>query len=185
MSMVCFLEALSPKQINALTSRPALAGVVVRWAMDQAYSPKTLGLPQELSSIAPLDAPSTLDTAWHILHYLMTGHVDGSRAPGDALMTGTEIGDDVGYGPPRLHSPPETQAFSAFIAGLDMSHLSSRIDYARMVRAGVYGLPGGGRRTEAENTAEIRELVGDAFPALRSYVAAAANSRKGLLTWLS
>jgi hypothetical protein len=42
-------------------------------------------------------------------------------------MTGQELGDDMGYGPARLHSPAETKDFSRFLDTQDLANLQARI----------------------------------------------------------
>ncbi|MGO1073848.1 YfbM family protein [Lysobacter sp. CA199] len=44
-----------------------------------------------------------VDKAWHGIHYLLTGSADESVPPLSwAVMGGTEIGEDIGYGPARI-----------------------------------------------------------------------------------
>jgi Domain of unknown function (DUF1877) len=59
--------------------------------------------------------PLELGKSWHMLHYLFTGHVDASAAPGNALLAGARLGEDLGFGPPRLHDERETRDFARFL----------------------------------------------------------------------
>lgn len=53
-----------------------------------------------LERIGPFEQALDLEKSWHILHYLFTGHVDDSMAPGDTLLTGEElIGRRLGLWP--------------------------------------------------------------------------------------
>ncbi len=54
----------------------------------------------------PSDEFLDLDKAWHGLHWLLTGTADDTDTPaGQAILGGTEIGEDKGYGPSRLLRP--------------------------------------------------------------------------------
>jgi Domain of unknown function (DUF1877) len=101
-----------------------------------------------LEEIGPLEEALCLEKSWHMLHYLFTGHVDPWQAPGNALLTGEELGEDVGYGPPRLHREKETADFARFLEALDLARLNERVNYQEMFRIGVYSMPMG-KGTEA------------------------------------
>ncbi|MGA8496213.1 MAG: DUF1877 family protein [Xanthobacteraceae bacterium] len=137
-----------------------------------------------LEPIGPFEQALDLEKSWHIFHYLFTGHVDDAKAPGDALLTGEELGDDVGYGPARLHDEKETQDFARFLNVLDVARLQERLNYREMSRVGVYSMPMG-PGSDAEFEAELRAEVGAYFPRLRDYVVRMAEKQDGLLIWLS
>jgi hypothetical protein len=125
-----------------------------------------------------------LEKSWHILHYLFTGHVDASNAPGDALLTGEDLGDDVGYGPARLHDETETRDFARFLDTLDVERLQARVNYREMSRIRVYSMQMGAG-SDAEYESELHAEVAAYFPRLRDYVARTAEKQGGLLIWLS
>lgn len=79
-----------------------------------------------------------LHKSWHVLHYLFTDDADTGRPPGDALLGGRELGEDMGYGPPRLHEPAATAAFARFVGPLTAGELKRRIDIRRMSSLGIY-----------------------------------------------
>jgi Domain of unknown function (DUF1877) len=137
-----------------------------------------------LEPIGPFEQALDLEKSWHILHYLFTGQVDDAQAPGDALLTGEELGDDVGYGPPRLHDENETRDFARFLSALDVARLQERLNYREMLGARVYSMPMG-PRSDAEFEAELRAEVRVYFPRLREYVVRMAAKQDGLLIWLS
>ena len=66
-----------------------------------------------------------------------------SKGPGDALLTGEELGDDLGYGPARLHDEKETRDFARFLETLDVPRLRERVNYRDMLRLGIYSMPTG------------------------------------------
>ena len=123
-----------------------------------------------------------LHKSWHVLHYLFTGEADAGRPPADALLGGRELGDDMGYGPSRLHEPAATAAFARFLEPLTVDEVKRRIDLRRMNSLGIYCCSGD------DDDGSAGELVDDVehyFPQLRSFVAEAASNGNGLLLWLS
>ena len=137
-----------------------------------------------LERVGPFEQPLDLQKSWHILHFLFTGHIDDAKAPGDALLTGEELGDDLGYGPARLHGQNETRDFARFLNTLDVARLQERVNYREMSRLGVYSMPTG-PGSDAEYESEVRAEVASYFPRLRDYVAKMSEKQDGLLIWLS
>jgi hypothetical protein len=137
-----------------------------------------------LGELGPLERALDLQKSWHTLHYLFTGHADVADAPGNALMTGESIGDDVGYGPARLQDENATQAFGQFLGTLDLTQLQARVNLPEMQRVGVYAMPmGPGSNAQYEN--ELRGEVARYFPLLRDYIGAMAEKNSGLLIWIT
>jgi hypothetical protein len=136
-----------------------------------------------VAAIGPLERALSLEKSWHMLHYLFTGHVSPASAPGDLLL-GEDLGEDLGYGPPRLHGPSATREFSDFLQTQDLARLQARVNLEEMARIGVYAMPMG-RGSTAEYEGELRSEVGLFFPRLRDYVQAMAAKGNGLLLWLS
>lgn len=212
MSMICGLLGLSPAQIAALRATPALAGDVAfstamsrmlsrmsqmppearqaaeaqsRAAMEQALGPeRTAQLAAARERLGPFEEALSLEKSWHMLHYLFTGHVYDAPAPGNALVAGEDIGDDMGYGPARLHEPKATQEFASFLQTQDVSQLQERVNYREMASLQIYSMPMG-RGTDAQFEAELRQEVGLYFPQLRDYVVKMAEKQYGLLIWMS
>lgn len=138
---------------------------------------------QQVASIGPLRPAFCLEKSWHILHYLFTGHIGPANAPGDLLMTGAPLGEDMVYGPARVHDPGQTREFGEFLQALDLARLQARINLEEMEQAHIYGMPFGG--SPAEHVADLRDAVGQHFPRLRDYVRAMSSEGNALLIWLS
>jgi hypothetical protein len=209
MSMICTLLGLTPPQVAALRATPALATDVAMVAGAGGFDVADMlkRMPAErraafqaqmaaaeaevaparkaIGALGPLEPTLDLQKSWHILHYLFTGHVDASNAPGDGLMTGESLGEDVGYGPPRLHDAAAVRGFAGFLQAQAVERLQARVNFAEMNRLGVYGLPGGGGMSEAEFADDVRGEVTAYFPPLRDYVGRMAAKGNGLLIWLS
>lgn len=68
-----------------------------------------------------------LEKYWHELHYLLTGQTGDAPAPlGDAILGGTPIGDNLGYGPARFLMPEEVRAVSVALACISKGELARR-----------------------------------------------------------
>ena len=139
---------------------------------------------QRLAALARFEQALSIEKSWHILHYLFTGHVGPANAPGDLLLTGEDLGADLGYGPPRLHGPTATRDFSRFLDTLDLARLQARVNLRTMTDIGIYSTPMG-RGSEAERERELRNEVGMYFPRLRDYVRKMSEKGNGLLIWIA
>ena len=85
------------------------------------------------------DPPNCIDVdkAWHGIHYLLTGRTDeGSEPLSLAVMGGTEIGEDVGYGPARFLEPEQVRRIAAWLP--DDTVFKSRFDPQAMEKAKIY-----------------------------------------------
>lgn len=146
-----------------------------------------------VAPIGPFEKPHCLEKSWQILHYLMTGHgwetlreIERgvvAPGPGDALLTGKPLGDNLGYGPARLHDDKATAAFARFLATLDVATLQSRVNLQRLRAEQIYAVPTG-PGGDATYEAELRAAIAHFFPLMRDYVADMAGKRNGLLVWL-
>jgi hypothetical protein len=137
-----------------------------------------------LVPLGPVEKALSLEKSWHMLHYLLTGHAGTGHAPGDLLLSGEELGEDVGYGPARLHDETKTREFSRFLEGQDLVRLRARVDFEEMNRVGVlYGTPQG-PGSEAEYQM-LHEEIAHYFQRLRDYVRAMADRGSGLMVWIS
>jgi hypothetical protein len=210
MSMNAYARCLSQFEIAALKRNPATArsmistGTLGRLRAGTPNLLRNIGLLREGGGRGVLASPALqrelerqiehskapaadpervldLHKSWHVLHYLFTGEVDGGIPPADALLGGRELGDDLGYGPPRLHEPAATAAFARFLAPLTVADLERRIDLPRMRALEIYGC----EDADEGSAEEIRGDIAHYFPLLQSFVANAAQSGSGLMMWLS
>lgn len=134
--------------------------------------------PARSKATASGSAPLDLHKSWHILHYLFTGSADGGAAPADTLLAGgREVGEDLGYGPPRVLDSAGAQAFASFLDTVTVADLQTRIDARRMEQLGIYCAEDG-------DAADLAEEVAHYLPLLKDYVAAAAARRECLVIWL-
>ena len=122
-----------------------------------------------------------LAESWHVLHGLFTGSAwDGSRPANTLLTGGHEVGLDLGCGRPRLATALETRAFAQYIAPLCPYRLKSTVDRKRVARTRFYMAEDG----LCPDLSELHERVIRDLPALKTYVARAAQHGHGLLLWM-
>jgi uncharacterized protein DUF1877 len=82
----------------------------------------------------------SIDKAWHGVHYLMCGAPDsGSAMLSQVVMGGTEVGEDLGYGPARFFEADRVVEIVRELtrAGLE-SEMQARFDPTAMTAAGIY-----------------------------------------------
>ena len=118
-----------------------------------------------------------VDKAWHAIHYLLTGTAweigEGAAA---AILGGTEIGEDGGYGPARLMSREMVRAIAAELDELDVEVLRARFDPAAIAAANIYP------NVWDRGIEEFDEYLGPHYANLRRfYLTAAANDQAVLL----
>ncbi|HEX5280506.1 MAG TPA: YfbM family protein [Micropepsaceae bacterium] len=82
----------------------------------------------------------SLDTAWHGLHYLLSGSADPQPGPlGQAVFGGTPIGEDLGCGPARCFTAAETSAIGRALQAATLeTGLRNRFDAGAMEKLGIY-----------------------------------------------
>lgn len=80
-----------------------------------------------------------MDKAWHGWHWLLTGTVyDTTSVLGQTLLGGSEVGEDLGYGPARVLSPAGVQAVANALEQFDASSATAAYNPQAMDDAGIY-----------------------------------------------
>jgi len=116
----------------------------------------------------------SIDKAWHGLHYLLCGAPEPAPGPlGQAVFSGTEIGEDQGYGPARYFSPAQVAEIATALLspGLERD-LHARFDAVAMTQIGIY--PG------VWETGGHDWLI-EAFRAVRDFYAAASRAEQAVV----
>ncbi|HLJ93199.1 MAG TPA: YfbM family protein [Gemmataceae bacterium] len=133
------------------------------------------------SSLERGQMPSVhLEKAWHGLHFLLTGSAGESGVPlGFLLEGGQEVGEDDGYGAPRLFQPGEVQQINAALAPISDDKLWGRFDAELMEAENIYPC------IWDEEEEELRDEYLTYFHELKKVVAQAAEGGMGLLVTLS
>jgi hypothetical protein len=101
-----------------------------------------------------------VDKAWHGVHTVLTGRPDEDDTPiGRTVFGGSEIGDDDGYGPPRLLTDAQVREVSDALDALGPGGFDARIDLDALARQSVYPL-GWDRADEAH---ELRTWLVESY----------------------
>jgi hypothetical protein len=80
-----------------------------------------------------------LQKSWHTLHYLLTGSAEPVDTPlGKAILGGSDVGPDLGYGPARLLRAEEVQVVATALAALSPEDVARRFDLPTMQGVGIY-----------------------------------------------
>jgi hypothetical protein len=127
------------------------------------------------------DVRDALDIAkaWHGLHFLLAGAAWATTAPpGDAVLGGCSIGDDLGYGPARVMRPDEVKDTALALKVLTVEPFRKRFDADGMAAAEIYG----GRWQDA-GVEELDWLV-DAFEEVQRCFVDASERGDGMLLYL-
>ena len=106
-----------------------------------------------------------LDKAWHVLHLLITGNMGDGEGPAEFLMSGGQaVGEDNGYGSPRLFLPEEVAAIMPEVAPVTEAELRDLDDHEDL--DSVYGgwtgrLPDEEFRYYADHLAALKTFVAE------------------------
>jgi hypothetical protein len=80
-----------------------------------------------------------LDKWWHGVHYSLTGTAwEIGPGAGAAVLGGAEMGEDTGYGPPRLLAPEAVREIADGFDAVDLAALRSAYSPKAMVDADIY-----------------------------------------------
>jgi hypothetical protein len=175
MSMVGYILRVTPEQARQLNAQPKIIPDIL--SKSAGHDDSTGNTPSKFGKIA---AALDLQQSWHVLHYLLCGEAYQGEAPADTLLSGDEIGPDMGYGPARYVTPDETLAFSEFLLPLDYDTLTSKIDLNRMRSLHVYLVS----KTSEQDRAFLIEYVRPHFISLKDYIARAAADGGGYFFWI-
>lgn len=119
------------------------------------------------------------DKAWHAIHYLLTGSANQSDFPeGFILDGGTQVGEDIGYGPPRVFKPGEVSRIDALLQPITRETFHARYDGARLDAAKVY--PEIWQRDGDEGF----EYIWDFFSIMQAFIHDTARKQQCLLLYL-
>jgi hypothetical protein len=123
-------------------------------------------------------ASISIDKAWHGVHYLLCGKIDsGSDLASQAVMGGTEIGDDLGYGAARYFDANKVAEIARELSRPNLeAEMAARFDPDKMASLGIY--PG------QFVSSEDKQWLMDAFRTLRQFYVDASAANCGVVTCL-
>lgn len=119
-----------------------------------------------------------IDKAWHGLHFLLCGDPwEGNGPLAQVVMGGTEIGDDLGYGPARYLTVDETAEASGALAATSADELGARFDARELASNDIY--------PDIWNEGDTAlEYLLDAYRRVSLYFAEAAAAGDAMLKYL-
>ncbi|MEU8819592.1 YfbM family protein [Actinoplanes sp. NPDC048796] len=132
--------------------------------------------PEAIDALLYGDGPGQidLDKSWHALHFLLTGTTwDITEGAGSALLGGTVVGDDNGYGPPRLLRPAEVRAVADALTPITPDILRARWNPKALSEAEIY--------PDAWDPTDFGHYLEPNFTTLRDFYRAAAAENQAVL----
>jgi hypothetical protein len=186
------LKHLPPDQRQMIDALPAEQRSLFVKRFGEEFARVTMGgkaamspTPKKQSSIAERDVGALLDIekAWHGLHYLLTGNAEQAvPGAGEAVLGGSTIGPQLGYGPARLLKAEEVALVSSALSSLTRDALRARFDPKAMSRAQVY--PGGWDDSSREGDEVNVDWLLAAFDDLRDFYQTVASRGSAILLYL-
>ncbi|MFZ6749027.1 YfbM family protein [Undibacterium sp. Ren11W] len=80
-----------------------------------------------------------VDKSWHCIHFMLCGEVDaGESILSLAILGGSEIGEDVGYGPARIIEASQVREIANALSQIDGDTFKSRYEPKKMQDADIY-----------------------------------------------
>lgn len=121
-----------------------------------------------------------LDQAWHGIHFLLTGEVEGGSQPlASVISGGTAIGEDLGHGPARYLRPEAVRQIGEALSRAPRARIEARYSPAVFEANGIY--PAGMWRSEGR--AGLEYLMRYYERVVDFYIAAAARG-DAVLLWI-
>jgi len=164
------VQGLDPQLRDDLTQRIQR----VQQALASGQSASILPLTRAGTGAGGSRPKLSLEKAWHGVHYLLTGEAESSTG---AVLGGTEIGDDGGYGAARYFTAAEVSSLATELDNASSGDvLHARYAPGRMNDLAIY--PGGW------DDPESREWLIDALGDLRRFFAEAASRGDAIIICL-
>jgi len=154
MSMIARFVQIAPDLLTRLITDPSLAPGLLQMdeaaagglADDNRHDPgddlrrQLLGSHPACSIQQAMGAALSLEKAWHGVHYLLCGETDAGRTIlSQAVLGGTEFGDDLGYGPARYFAQAKVSLTARELTQAELeTEMRARFDPVQMSRAGIY-----------------------------------------------
>ncbi len=169
---------VDPEAIGRGEGRDALAKLLVqrakaRLAARVPNQPPSSGAGAQTSRAG---ADISIEKAWHGVHYLLCGQaVAGSDLASQVIMGGTEVGDDLGYGPARYFKPDQVAAIALELSRLNLeAEMEARFDPDQMMQLGIYPVQ--------FDDPDDREWLMDEFRRLRQFYVDASAAGFAVVT---
>ena len=121
-----------------------------------------------------------IDKSWHGIHFLLCQLANSEDDPlAIAVLGGDEVGEDLGYGPPRVHEPSVVKSIALAMASVTPEKLEGAFDPKAMTEASIYP------EIWERDGKEALEYLTHFFPKLSSFYQEAAKRGDGAVLWLA
>lgn len=121
-----------------------------------------------------------VEKAWHAIHFTLNGSLWEGQGPlGLAVLGGTEIGEDVGYGPARFLLQDQVKDVADALSKVSEAEFNARFDAQAMDEQGVYP------QIWSRDGDFGRSYVFGHFMNLVSFYREAANRRDAMLLFIN
>ncbi len=168
MSMIAYLQAISPHLVTAIQTNPEL--------LLSLLDPAAALSPEQRELAATATAALEIGKNWHGIHYLLTGEAwESPGVLGKVILGGTEIGEDLGYGPARLLTPAEVVEVTHALQNFPPSEFQAAFNPEKLNGADIY--------PDGWTTADQDSLV-TSYTEVSNYYQSAANQGLGMLLYL-
>ncbi len=118
-----------------------------------------------------------LDKSWHAIHFLLTGKPGEAPPPlGNAVLGGTPIGADLGYGPTRYLTPEQVYDVTVGLATISRAELLSRFKAGEFEKNKIYS-------KWDESPADF-EYIGSNYERLIAFFSKAAQAGDAILIYI-
>lgn len=160
----------------------AAAAIIEAESNDSISTPQPVSVPPEGVTISGAvgQVDEDVDKAWHAIHYTLNGKAwEGEPPLGWTVVGGTEIGEDVGYGPARYLTTDQVKAVAEALSTIDAEEFSTRFDPKALGVAEIYPEIWG--RDDSEGL----EFVLNYYNELRTFYLAAAERGDAALLYIN
>jgi Domain of unknown function (DUF1877) len=119
-----------------------------------------------------------VDKAWQGIHFVLTGDAWSGEPPlSNVVLGGTEIGEDLGYGPVRYLTPEEVAEVATALAPIDADEFANRYDPDELAGNDIYAF-------DYDHPDDELEYFKDAYVELRGYFQDASAKGNAMLVFL-
>lgn len=122
MGMICVCRRISPGQLQQVLDKPE--------AVEELFFGEEVR-----------EDPTYLDIdkAWHGIHFLLNGDPWKGEGPlFNAVLGGTEFGDNISYGPARYLTPAQVRETAEALRRIDDAELRTRYSFQELDDAFIY-----------------------------------------------
>jgi hypothetical protein len=124
----------------------------------------------------------SIDKAWHVIHFILTGTDWGGPEPQrEAILGGEPFGENLGYGPARFLAKDRVKQVSAHLETLSSNLVSENFNLKAFADNGIY--PNIWSQLEGEHLAGV-DFFDEYFQLLRDFYRRAAESNLNVVQYL-